>query len=291
MALGEGRVYGPDGDDLRDLHLRQRRADEPARREADRGASTAGRRAWSTCAGWCRSTRPSSARRRRTRKRILIVDEGRHSAGVGEGIITAIVEGGYGARPFQRVVGADTFTPLAGAAFLVIPSDEDIVAAADRARREGLIRASATRPASNARSRNAMPLLDHRHSGRSTGNTASATQPSPLRAVLTIWPNGTRADVDVRARPRVRSAFEQRQPAFDLAEEVRARDDFLPGIAPLLHAEGVQAVEREHLRRPLFGLRRPAGAGSPGADRPRASAIPMHRHALRRPSARCAACA
>ena len=67
----------------------------------------------------------------RTAKRILIVDEGRRSAGVGEGIITAVVEGGYGARPFRRVVGADTFTPLAGAAFLVIPSDEEIVAAAD----------------------------------------------------------------------------------------------------------------------------------------------------------------
>jgi 2-oxoisovalerate dehydrogenase E1 component len=64
-------------------------------------------------------------------KRILIVDEGRHSAGVGEGVITAVVEGGYGARPFKRVVGADTFTPLAGAAFLVIPSDDEIVAAAD----------------------------------------------------------------------------------------------------------------------------------------------------------------
>jgi 2-oxoisovalerate dehydrogenase E1 component len=66
-----------------------------------------------------------------TAKRILIVDEGRRSAGVGEGIITAVVEGGYGARPFRRVVGADTFTPLAGAAFLVIPSEEEIVAAAD----------------------------------------------------------------------------------------------------------------------------------------------------------------
>jgi 2-oxoisovalerate dehydrogenase E1 component len=30
----------------------------------------------------------------------------------------------------KRVVGADTFTPLAGAAFLVIPSEEEIVAAA-----------------------------------------------------------------------------------------------------------------------------------------------------------------
>src|SRR5690606_19674116 len=63
--------------------------------------------------------------------RILVVDEGRRSAGVGEGIITAIAEGGYRARPFRRVVGADTYTPLAGAAFLVIPSEDDIVAAAD----------------------------------------------------------------------------------------------------------------------------------------------------------------
>jgi 2-oxoisovalerate dehydrogenase E1 component len=30
------------------------------------------------------------------------------------------------------VVGADTYTPLAGAAFLVIPKDEDIVRAAAR---------------------------------------------------------------------------------------------------------------------------------------------------------------
>ena len=64
-------------------------------------------------------------------ERILVVDEGRRSAGVGEGVITAIAEAGYRSRPFRRVVGADTFTPLAGAAFLVIPSDEEIVAAAD----------------------------------------------------------------------------------------------------------------------------------------------------------------
>jgi 2-oxoisovalerate dehydrogenase E1 component len=49
-------------------------------------------------------------------KRILVVDEGRRSAGVGEGIVTAVVEGGQGAKPLRRVVGEDTFTPLAGAA-------------------------------------------------------------------------------------------------------------------------------------------------------------------------------
>ncbi len=63
-------------------------------------------------------------------KRILVVDEGRHSAGVGEGVITAIVEAGLGATPLKRVVGADTYTPLAGAAFLVLPGEAEIVAAA-----------------------------------------------------------------------------------------------------------------------------------------------------------------
>ena len=59
--------------------------------------------------------------------RIMVVDEGRRSAGVGEGIITAVVEAGHGAKPLRRVVGHDTYTPLAGAAFLVIPSEGDIV--------------------------------------------------------------------------------------------------------------------------------------------------------------------
>ena len=63
-------------------------------------------------------------------KRILVLDEGRKSAGVGEGVITAIVEGGCGATPLHRVVGADTFTPLAGAALLVLPGEADVVAAA-----------------------------------------------------------------------------------------------------------------------------------------------------------------
>jgi 2-oxoisovalerate dehydrogenase E1 component len=46
-------------------------------------------------------------------------------------VITAIVEGGQGSKPLRRVVGADTYTPLAGAAFLVLPGDADIVAAAE----------------------------------------------------------------------------------------------------------------------------------------------------------------
>ncbi len=63
-------------------------------------------------------------------KRILVLDEGRKSGGVGEGVITAIVEAGCGATAMKRVVGADTFTPLAGAALLVLPGEAEIVAAA-----------------------------------------------------------------------------------------------------------------------------------------------------------------
>ena len=65
-------------------------------------------------------------------RRVLVVDEGRRSAGVGEGVITTLVEGGLGAKPLQRVVGVDTYTPLAGAALLVLPSEADIVTAATR---------------------------------------------------------------------------------------------------------------------------------------------------------------
>jgi 2-oxoisovalerate dehydrogenase E1 component len=66
----------------------------------------------------------------RSAKRIIVLDEGRKSAGVGEGVITAIVEAGLGNTPLRRVVGADTFTPLAGAALLVLPGEADVVKAA-----------------------------------------------------------------------------------------------------------------------------------------------------------------
>ena len=70
------------------------------------------------------------AEQARGAKRIIVLDEGRHSAGVGEGVITALAEAGFGAVPLRRVTGADTYTPLAGAALLVLPGDNDVVSAA-----------------------------------------------------------------------------------------------------------------------------------------------------------------
>ncbi|WP_281404942.1 transketolase C-terminal domain-containing protein, partial [Mesorhizobium sp. M8A.F.Ca.ET.142.01.1.1] len=60
-------------------------------------------------------------------RRVLVLDEGRHSGGVGEGVVTALVEAGLGHLPLRRVCGADTYTPLAGAAMFGLPSDNAVI--------------------------------------------------------------------------------------------------------------------------------------------------------------------
>jgi 2-oxoisovalerate dehydrogenase E1 component len=134
MPLGEGRVYEEAANDLviftygNGVPMSLRAAREI---EAQQG--------WKVKVVDLRWLVPLNeafiAQHARDAKRILIVDEGRYSASVGEGVITAIVEAGLGATPLERVVGADTYTPLAGAAFDVLPSDVDIVAAAARLER------------------------------------------------------------------------------------------------------------------------------------------------------------
>ncbi|SCE87885.1 2-oxoisovalerate dehydrogenase E1 component [Micromonospora viridifaciens] len=57
--------------------------------------------------------------------RVLVVDETRRSGGVGEGVIAALVDGGYvGAA--RRVAGLDSFVPLGPAAGHVLVSEEAI---------------------------------------------------------------------------------------------------------------------------------------------------------------------
>ena len=63
-------------------------------------------------------------------RRVLVVDEGRRSGGVGEGVLTALLEAGLGPLPMARVAGADTYTPLAGAAMFGLPSDNGVLSAA-----------------------------------------------------------------------------------------------------------------------------------------------------------------
>ncbi|WP_032376576.1 thiamine pyrophosphate-dependent enzyme [Rhodococcoides fascians] len=63
--------------------------------------------------------------------RVLIADETRHDGGVGEGVVTALVEGGYDGA-IARVSSKNSFVPLGGAADLVLLSEDEIVAAAVR---------------------------------------------------------------------------------------------------------------------------------------------------------------
>ena len=63
--------------------------------------------------------------------RVLIVDETRHSGGVGEGIVTGLVEAGYRGA-IERVAALDSFVPLGDAANLVLVSHDQIVEAARR---------------------------------------------------------------------------------------------------------------------------------------------------------------
>ncbi|AXK71623.1 MFS transporter [Lysobacter sp. TY2-98] len=129
MTLGEGRTYG-DGDDV--VIISYGNGVPMSLRAARRIEQAHG---WKTKVVDLRWLVPLNdayiVEQAKNAKRIIVVDEGRRSAGVGEGVITALTEGGLGATPLQRVVGTDTYTPLAGAAFLVIPGDDDIVAAAD----------------------------------------------------------------------------------------------------------------------------------------------------------------
>jgi 2-oxoisovalerate dehydrogenase E1 component len=59
---------------------------------------------------------------------VLVVDETRRSGGVSEGVVTALVEGGY-AGSITRVTAEDSFVPLGPAAAHVVLTEDDVVAA------------------------------------------------------------------------------------------------------------------------------------------------------------------
>ena len=61
-----------------------------------------------------------------TCQRVLVVDEGRRSGGIGEGIIAEIVEALETAPPVARVAGENSYIPLGDAAHSVLPSEASI---------------------------------------------------------------------------------------------------------------------------------------------------------------------
>jgi 2-oxoisovalerate dehydrogenase E1 component len=66
--------------------------------------------------------------------RVVVVDETRHQGGVGEGVVAALVEGGF-AGPIARIAAHDSFVPLGDAANLVLVSEDDIADAVRTIRR------------------------------------------------------------------------------------------------------------------------------------------------------------
>ena len=129
MALGEPRVYEPQASDL--LIISYGNGVPMALRAAKALADAQGAKVRVLDLRWLQPLNEQAiAEHARGCARVLIVDEGRRSASVGEGVFTALVEAGLADRPIKRVVGADTYTPLAGAAFLVLPSDAQVLDAA-----------------------------------------------------------------------------------------------------------------------------------------------------------------
>ncbi len=63
--------------------------------------------------------------------RVLVADETRAGGGVGEGVITALVEHGFDGR-ITRVASADCFVPLGDAAYTVLLSEDGIESAAHK---------------------------------------------------------------------------------------------------------------------------------------------------------------
>jgi 2-oxoisovalerate dehydrogenase E1 component len=64
-----------------------------------------------------------------TSRRVLVVDEARHSGGVGEGVLAALVDAGFPGR-MARVASRDSYVPLGDAANLVLLHEEEIEVAA-----------------------------------------------------------------------------------------------------------------------------------------------------------------
>ncbi|KAF1015676.1 MAG: 3-methyl-2-oxobutanoate dehydrogenase subunit beta [Stenotrophomonas maltophilia] len=129
LLLGEGRVYAPDADDL--VVVTYGNGVPMALRVARAIQAQLG---WQVRVVDLRWLVPLNAAfiaaQAATARRVLVLDEGRHSGGVGEGVVTALVEAGFGHLPLRRVCGADTYTPLAEAAMFGLPSDNAVIGAA-----------------------------------------------------------------------------------------------------------------------------------------------------------------
>jgi 2-oxoisovalerate dehydrogenase E1 component len=58
---------------------------------------------------------------------VVVFDEGRPDGGIGEAVVTALVEAGVHDRPVRRLTGADCYIPLGDAANLVLATEQELL--------------------------------------------------------------------------------------------------------------------------------------------------------------------
>ena len=127
VPIGRARTYG-DGARPHHRDVRQRPADEPARR--GRGSAAEGYGCRVLDLRWLTPLPVADLLRgRRLTGRVLIADETRRSGGVSESVAMALIDGGFTGR-IARVTSCDSFVPLGAAADLVLLSEAEIEEAA-----------------------------------------------------------------------------------------------------------------------------------------------------------------
>ncbi len=129
IALGQGRVYFPEAEDL--LMITYGNGVPMSLQVARELQDTQQRNVRVLDLRWLQPLNEVQiAEHAQACGSILIVDEGRNSGGVGEGVLAALQRSGLGAKPTLRVSGLDSYIPLGAAANLVLPTKEDILSAA-----------------------------------------------------------------------------------------------------------------------------------------------------------------
>jgi len=58
---------------------------------------------------------------------VVVFDEGRPDGGIGEAVVTALVEAGVADRPIRRLTGADCYIPLGDAANLILATEQELL--------------------------------------------------------------------------------------------------------------------------------------------------------------------
>ena len=128
VPLGEGRVYQPEAEDL--LIVTYGNGVPMSLRAARQLEQASGHRTRILDLRWLKPLNTEwIAEHARAVGRVLVVDEGRETGGIGEQIIAALNEDAPEART-RRIAGHDSYIPLGDAANRVLLQDEDVLTAA-----------------------------------------------------------------------------------------------------------------------------------------------------------------